>query len=127
MRFRVTSIRPGYCEVWANERDGERYQKLAVIVRDEGMWSWHAKEHEPPFDMPFYTREFEHRLACIIDCERTALIRQMKHAIERQPKKSKHWHSPRRDAFADMERSHLFTLEELEQWAKRAHTFEEVG
>lgn len=123
MRFRVTNIRPGYCEIWANERDVGRYQKLAIIVRDEGMWSWHAKEHEPPFDIPFYTREFKHRLACITDCERTALVRQMVRAIERQPKESQHWHSPRRDALADMERSHLFTWEEMEQWCKRAATF----
>ena len=35
MRFRVKNIRNGYCEVWANERDGQRYQRLACVMRDK--------------------------------------------------------------------------------------------
>lgn len=124
MRFRVKSVRKGYCEVWANEHDGGRYQKLAVIVRDEGMWSWHAKEHEPPFDMPFYTYEFETRRECIVNCMRTALKRLVEHAIEQQPHESPHWHSPRMDALCEVCRSRLFTLKEEGEIEKRLVTFE---
>ena len=120
MRFRVTNIRPGYCEVWANERDGGRYQQLALVVRDEGMWSWHAKEHEPPFDMPFYTREFKHRLACIIGCERTALLRQAQRAIDEGKGFSGiHWHCPCRMALHDMQRSGLFSIVEMHEMRER--------
>ena len=125
MRFRVTSIRPGHCEVWANERDGERYGRIAIIKRlgDIG-WRWSATDY---FILPednFVVQST--RRDCIVDCERTALIRQMEQAIERQPKESEHWHSPRRDALADMQRSHLLTSNELEQWERKSRTFEEA-
>ena len=120
MRFRVTNIRPGYCEVWANEYDGGRYQKLALVVRDEGMWSWHAKEHEPPFDMPFYTREFKTRREGINDCIRTALLRQALHAIDGgKGLRRDMWHCPCRTALHDMQRSHLFSIKEMHDVRER--------
>lgn len=35
MRFRVQNIRNGYCEIWANERDGQRYQKRLMTFEEE--------------------------------------------------------------------------------------------
>jgi hypothetical protein len=131
MRFRVKNIHKGYCEVWANESDGQMYQRLACVMRDKStggagyVWVWSAKHNEPPFYMPFFTHEFGTRREAVIDCERWALKRLVELAIERQPKESWHWHSPRRDAFFDVERSYLFTDEEMEEIAKMLMTFEE--
>lgn len=127
MRFRVQNIRKGYCEVWANEHDGERYQQLAVVMRDDdGSWRWSARHDKPPFFMPWYTYEFESRHECINDCKRTALKRLVERAMERQPKESQHWHSPRRDAWCDVRRhDYLFTHVELEEIDKKLKAFKE--
>ena len=131
MRFRVQNVRKGYCEVWANEHDGRRYQRLAVVMRenlpDDRCWHWSAKENKPPFHMPHITTAFPTRTMCIEDCERWALKRLVDRAIERQPKESQHWHSPRRDAWSDVERHrHLFTMHgEIEAIKERLETFEE--
>lgn len=133
MRFRVKNIRNGYCEVWANERDGQRYQRLACVMRDKStggaghVWVWSAKHNEPPFFMPFFTTTFPTRTMCIEDCEKWAIKMLVRHAIERQPKESPHWHSPRRDAWHDVERHrHLFTMYgEMEAIKERLETFEE--
>lgn len=129
MRFRVQNIRKGYCEVWANERDGQRYQKLAVVVHenlpDDKSWHWSAKHDEPPFYMPYFTTAFPTRTMCILDCEKWALKMLVKHAIERQPKESQHWHSQRWDAWSDVERHrHLFAMHgEIEAIKRRLETF----
>ena len=126
MRFRVQNIRKGYCEVWANERDGQRYQKLATVMRDDdGSWRWSARHDKPPFFMPWYTYEFKSRRECINDCMKTALKSLVRHAIERQPKESQHWHSPRRDAWCDVERyMYLFDMAgEIEAIKRRLETF----
>ena len=129
MRFRVTNIKPGYCEIWANERDGYRYKKLAVVKfdesRDDRRWHWSAKENEPPFYMPSLTHAFLLRRDCIADCIRTALIRQMERAIEQQPKESEFWNSPRRDALSDIWHSGYFSWDEKEEWQEKSMTFEE--
>lgn len=131
MRFRVQNIRPGYCEIWANKYDGQRYQKLAVVIHenlpDDKSWHWSAKENEPPFYMPHSTTAFPTRTVCIEDCEKWALKRLVKRAIERQPKESQHWHSPRRDAWSDVERHrHLFAMHgEIEAIKERLETFKE--
>ena len=131
MRFRVKNIRKGYCEVWANERDGERYKHLAVVLRDESSsgrgksWHWSAKPDEPPFHMPYRTNEFGTRRECVNHCMKTALKMLVRHAIERQPEESQHWHSPRRDAWSDVERHrHLFAMHgEIEAIEERLETF----
>ena len=126
MRFRVKNIRPGYCEVWANERDGQRYQLLAVVMRDDDMsWRWSARHNDSPFHMPFYTYGFATRRDAVRGCERAALRRLLERAIQQQPKESPHWHSPRRDALCEVRRSGLFTLAELYEIEKRLTTFEE--
>lgn len=128
MRFRVKNIRKGYCEVWANERDGGRYQKLATVMRDDdGSWRWSARHDKPPFFIPWYAYEFKSRHECVNDCMKTALKMLVRHAIERQPKESKHWHSPRRDAWHDIKRHrHLFVMHgEIEAIKERLETFEE--
>ena len=132
MRFRVQNIRPGYCEVWANEFDGQRYQLLAVVMRDKNtggagyVWGWSAKHNEPPFFMPFFTYEFGTRREAVIDCKKWALKRLVERAIERQTEESPHWHSPRRDALCEVRRSGLFTLDEQDEIEKRLTTFEEA-
>ena len=124
MRFRVQNIRKGYCEVWANEHDGERYQKLAVVMRDDdGSWRWSARHDKPPFYMPWYTYEFNSRRKCINNCMRTALMRLVERSIEQQPKESQHYHSPRRDALFDVKRSYLFNYGEMEEIKRRLETF----
>ena len=130
MRFRVQNIRKGYCEVWANKYDGQRYQKLAVVrhenLPDDKCWHWSAKENEPPFYMPRLTTAFPTRTMCVLDCEKWALKRLVERAIEEQPKESPHWHSPRRDAWCDVRRhDYLFAFDELEEIDKRLKTFEE--
>ena len=124
MRFRVQNIRKGYCEVWANERDGQRYERIAKVKRlDNGGWHWLATDYyilpEENYVAQSTSRE------CINDCMRTALKMLVRHAIERQPKESQHWHSPRRDAWSDVERHrHLFAMHgEIEAIKKRLETF----
>lgn len=129
MRFRVQSIKPGYCEIWANEHTGQRYQKLAVVMRDESSngkgesWHWSAKHDEPPFHMPFRTSEFRTRRECINDCKRWALKKMVERAIEKQTEESPHWHSPRRDAWNKVISSGLFTHEEVEEIKRRLEAF----
>ena len=122
----MTNIKPGYCEIWANEYDGGRYHVIANIKRlDNDSWHWVATDY---FILPednFVSQST--RRDCIIDCKRTALIRQMEHAITKQPKESRFWNSPRRLALCDMNHSHLFTWEEMEQWERKSRTFEEVS
>ena len=127
MRFRFQNIHKGYCEVWANERDGQRYQKLAVVTRDDdGSWHWSAKHDKPPFFMPLCTQWFKSRHECVYDCMKKALKRMVDRAVERQPKESQHWHSPRRDALSDVERHRqLFYMHgEIEAIKERLETFE---
>ena len=121
MRFRVKSIKPGYCEVWANERDGGRYGLVANVkkVHDKD-WYWSPSETPQLLLGPFTARA-----TCIRDCKRTALMRLVEHAIEQQPKESPHWLSPRRYAMFDVNRSEVFTLEEREEIEKRLETFDE--
>ena len=118
MRFRVTNIRPGYCEVWANEYDGGRYDKMAE-VKQKGIDGWRWCNYEE------LSRGFMLRRDCIADCIRTALIHQMELAIEQQPKESEFWHSPRRDALLDIWHSGYFSWDEKENWEEKAMTFEE--
>lgn len=132
MRFRVQNISRGYCEIWVNERDGKRYRKLAVVRRDrDGSWHWAVRggtaapfEDWAAYSDAIRTYALRTRRECILDCERCALMRLVDHAIERQPKESPHWHSPRRDAMADIRRSRLFTKEEKEEIKSRLETFE---
>lgn len=122
MRFRVQNIKPGYCEIWANERDGQRYERMACVTRLDNGWHWLATDyHILPEDNHVAQST---RRGCIVNCKRTALMRLVEHAIERQPKETSHWHSPRRDAMADVRRSHLFTREEMEEMRRRLETFE---
>jgi hypothetical protein len=130
MRFRVKNIHKGYCEVWANESDGQMYQRLACVMRDKNtggagyVWVWSAKHNEPPFYMPFFTHEFGTRREAIIDCEKWALKMLVERAINQQPKESRHWHSPRRDALCAVTKSHLFTRDELDAIEKKLVTFQ---
>lgn len=122
MRFRVTNIKPGYCEIWANEHDGQRYDRMAVILRHKDGWHWNSVNYRvlPDFD----NTQHGTRREAINDCMRTALKRLVERAIEQQPKESPHWHSPRRDAWCTVTASHLFTQDELEEIKKRLTTFE---
>lgn len=124
MRFRVQNVRKGYCEVWANEHDGQRYERVAVIHRHKGGWHWNSTDYHvlpPSTKEPHGTRR-----ECVNDCMRTALKRLVEHAVERQPKESPHWHSPRRNAWCDVMRyDDLFSHVELEEIDKRLKTFEE--
>ena len=122
MRFRVKNIRKGYCEVWANEHDGGRYERIAEVKRlDNGGWHWLATDY---YILPEdnYVAQITQR-KCVNDCMRTALMRLVERAIERQPKESQHWHSPRRDALSDVERSYLFNYGEMEEIKRRLETF----
>ena len=124
MRFRVQNIRPGYCEVWANKYIGQRYWRIATVTRlDNNGWRWLAEDY---YILPEdnYVAQGTRR-DCINDCKRTALLRLVEHAIEGQPKESKHWHSPRRDAWCTVKASHLFTQDELGEIKTRLTTFEE--
>jgi hypothetical protein len=128
MRFRAQRIQPGYCEIGANERDGQRYELLALVTYDDMDKSWHwsaARHGKPPFYMPQYTRAFRLRRDCISDCKRVALLLLVGRAIAEQTKESPHWHSPRRDAWCTVSASHLFTQEELHEIKIRLMTFEE--
>jgi len=120
VRFRVQNISKGQCEVWGNEYDGGRYQRVAFVLYDEGMWHWSAKHNEPPFFMPFYTREFKIRRECINDCIRTALLRQAQRAIDGgKGLRRDMWHCPCRTALHDMQRSHLFSIKEMHDMRER--------
>jgi hypothetical protein len=126
MRFRVQNIRKGYCEVWANERDGQRYKRMAEVRRlDNGGWHWLATDYYILPEENYVAQGTRHD--CICDCKKTALKRLVRHAIERQPRESQHWHSPRRDAWHDVKsHSYLFAMHgELEEIKKRLTTFEE--
>jgi len=126
MRFRVRSIRKGYCEVWANECDGQRYKCIATVKRLDNGWHWLAVDHHILPEHNYVAQGT--RRECICDCKKTALKRLVRHAIERQPMESQHWHSPRRDAWHDVKRhSYLFAMHgELEEIKKRLTTFEEA-
>lgn len=124
MRFRVQNIRKGYCEVWANEHDGQRYERIATVKRLDNGWHWLATDHHILPEENYVAQGTRHD--CICDCKKTALKRLVRHAIERQPRESQHWHSPRRDAWHDVKRhSYLFAMHgELEEIEKRLTTFE---
>ena len=129
MRFRVQNIRKGYCEVWANKRDGQRYRWIAYVKRLNDGWQWQRTGRCTYRDglLPDENHTTQPtRRECVIDCMRTALKRLVERAIERQPKESPHWHSPRRDAWCDVRRhDYLFAHDELEEIDKRLKTFEE--
>lgn len=122
MRFRVTNIKPGYCEIWANERDGQRYERIATVKRLDNGWHWLATDYHILSEDNYVAQGT--RRECIVDCMRTALSRLVTHAIEQQPKESRHWHSPRWDAWCTVTASHLFTQDELKEIEKRLTTFE---
>lgn len=124
MRFRVQNIRPGYCEVWENERDGQRYKCIATVKRLDNGWHWLAVDHHILPERNYVAQGT--RRDCINDCKRTALSRLVAHAIEQQPNESPHWHSPRRDAWCTVTASRLFTQDELKEIKKRLTTFEET-
>ena len=126
MRFRVTGIERGKCEVWANTHDGGRYEPLAFVLRDDAgdgkAWHWSAKHNEPPFFMPFYTYGFKTRRGCINHCIRTALLRQAERAIEQvmaRPELNEILRSPTRHALHDMRRSRLFSFVEMHEMRER--------
>jgi len=122
MRFRVKNIKKGHCEVWANERDGQRYERIAFVKRLDKGWHWSATDYLVlPEDN--YVAQGTRR-ECIADCKRTALKRLVEHAIEQQPHESPHWHSPRRDALCAVEDSHVFTWEEREEIKGRLLAFD---
>lgn len=126
MRFHVKNIRSGYCEIWANERDGGRYGKVAT-VNHYGIdgWKWTTIGCESfLFDKPLLSKPHKTRRECILEFKKKALMRLVEHAIETQREESPHWHSPRRDALCEVNRSHLFTLDEREEIEKRLVTFE---
>lgn len=124
MKFRTQNVRKGYCEIWWNERDGQWYKRMAVIHRHKGGWHWNSTDYHvlpPSAKEPYGTRR-----ECVNDCMRAALKRLVEHVIERQPKESQYWHSPRRDAWHDVRRyDYLFSCAELEEMDKRLKTFEE--
>ena len=125
MRFRVKNIRNGYCEVWANKHDGQRYERIAEVKRlDNDGWHWLATDYYILPEENYVAQGTRHD--CICDCMRAALKRLVERAIEEQPKESQHWHSPRRDAWCDVSRhDYLFAHDELEEIDKRLKTFEE--
>ena len=125
MRFRVQNIRPVYCEVWANEHDGQRYERIAVVTRLDNGWHWLATNY---YILPEdnYVAQSTRR-GRVNECKRTALKRLVEHAINQQPKESQHWHSPRNDAWCMVTASHLFTQEELRVIKKELITFSSEG
>lgn len=129
MRFRVQNIRKGYCEVWANERDGQRYRWIAYVKRLNDGWQWLRVGRCVYRDglLPDENHTIQRtRRDCVNDCMKMALKRLVNRAIEQQPKESPHWHSPRRDAWCDVSRhDYLFAHDELEEIDKRLKTFEE--
>ena len=127
MRFRVTNIRPGYCEVWANTFDGGRYDKLAE-VKQKGVdgWCWDNYDWQPGiggfmgWGGKQLSKGFKTRRECIIDCKRTALLRQAQRAIDGGKGLSReYWHCPCRNALWDMQRSHLFSIVEMHEMRER--------
>ena len=124
MRFRVQNIRPGYCEIWANERTGQRYWRIASVKQLDNGWHWLATDYYIlPEDNYVAQRT---RRQCINDCKRTALMRLVEHAIDRQSMESSHWHSPRRDAWCTVTASNLFTQDELGAIKERLEAFEGI-
>ena len=124
MRFRVQNIKPGYCEIWANEYPGQRYLRLALVMYDDEAKTWHwSAKSKPPLFMPHYSYEFRTRREAIVNCKRTALKMLVECAIAQQTEESPHWHSPRRDAWCDVMESNLFTWEEEDEIKKRLMTF----
>lgn len=123
MRFRVRNVRKGYCEVWANERSGERYSQIATVrCVSNGSWLWQATDYYllPERNSVTQTTKRE----CIRDCERTALLRLVALAIKSQRRESVHFHSRRRDAGIAVDGSRLFTMgERVEIW-KRLESFD---
>ena len=126
MRFRVKNIRKGYCEVWANERDGQRYERIAKVKRLDNGWHWLATDYYILPEENYVAQST--RRECVNDCMKTALKRLVERAIEQQPKESQHWHSPRRDAlsavYVNMYGHKLFfTPEEMDEIERRLETF----
>lgn len=119
MRFRVTNIRLGYCEVWANTHDGGRYEQIASVKRlDNDGWHWAAKDYYILPEDNFVAQST--RRECIIDCKRTALLRQAQRAIDGGKGLSReHWHCPCRAALHDMQRSRLFSIVEMHEMRER--------
>lgn len=124
MQFIETKPHPTYYTIWANDHDGGEYHAIAHVKQiSDGKWRWEATDYQvlPKNNPTVQSTKSE----CIADCEKTALMRQMERAIEAQPKRSDDWHSPRREALKDMDRSPLFTLDEIDDWKFKAFTYEE--
>lgn len=123
MNIKVKNIKPGHCELWYNEKRGNRYEKLAIINKlDNDTWHWWPTcytylPEEPP------VRSHRTRSEAILDCKRTALAKHFETALIRQPRPSQHYHSPRWDALMDIAKSGCFSFDEQMEFKKRAETF----
>lgn len=119
MRFRVQNISKGYCEVWCNRHDGSRYERMATIRRlDNGGWHWWSTDYYNLPEANYVSQRT--RRDCIVDCERTALLKQAQRAIDGGKGLSRqHWHCPCRGALHDMQRSHLFTSMEMREMREK--------
>lgn len=126
MRFRVRRRGPGSYELQANLHPGGRYQLLATAYRHpiSPNWCWDAPKYgEPPFYLPFDPRTHATHRDTIRHVKRLALRAQAERAIEAQTEPSPHWHSPRRDALADMTDSGVFTIDELDKMEERMEIY----
>ena len=123
MNFRVRNIKQGHCEIWANDRPGQRYRRIAKVKRlDSGGWRWLATDHDVLPDENHVAQRT--RLYCVIDCERWALKRLVERAIKEQTEESQFWCSPRRLALSNVhEFRWLFTFDEMEEIERRLKTF----
>ena len=122
MKFRLRNIKPGQAEFVGNARAGERYKRLALIVRDEGMWGYTTKdEFADEFGhLPCFTKQWRTRRECFEWLARWFLKRQAERAIEGGKGFSKiFWHCPCRDALSDMRESGLFSVAELREWREK--------
>lgn len=120
MNLKVRNIKPSYCELWANEHRGSRYEEVARIRRMPDVWRWIATSVSV---LPQVLRPpHQTRRECVEECKRTALLYLAEQAIEReQERPSLRWHKrrPTRDALHSMRESGCFSIAELEEMAKR--------
>jgi len=126
MRLKMTNIKPNYAEIWGNKKSGQRYVKLAVVLRDEGgQWVFSSNNaHASDFGrLPPFTYEFDTRREAVAWVKRWYLKRQLDRAIEEQTEPSRFWRCPRRDAFADMWDSGLFSYREISEANEMINTY----